>query len=166
MAKLVWALLCRRVIVDSQTNLLSYVDALDGFNAPQFPITAPLIVACSVWQRENDERSISMRVLMYSPNGARLFVSDENTLALETVHKRARLNAGIAGFEIPSAGRYEVAFELKHRGEWVEQHRVPIDIDPTPGLEEHAPRHEQETAPETPAPAPQQSRRRKVAGKT
>jgi hypothetical protein len=131
MAKLVWALLCRRVIIDAQTNLLSYVDALDGFNVPQFPSASPLIIACTVWHRESqEERRLVMKVVVHSPNGAVLFESDESSLELEPVHKRGRINLGIAGFELPEPGQYQIGIRLKQDDEWTEVHRVALDVDP------------------------------------
>lgn len=129
MANLVWALLCGRLIIDSQTNLVSYVDALDAVTLPKFPVKAPPIVVGTLWQRE-EEKKLEMRVQVYAPSGAQLGVFEATPLEFKPEHKRARMNVLVAGFDIESAGRYQFGIETREKGKWVEIHRVPFDVDP------------------------------------
>lgn len=131
MAKLVWALLCRRIIIDQQTNLVSYVDALDAVAIPEFPFKAPPVLVGTLWQREG-EKNLEMRVQVYAPSGAQLVTFEASPLEFEPAHKRARMNAGVAGFEIAGPGRYQFGIETREKGKWVEVHRVPFDVDPVP----------------------------------
>lgn len=129
MAKLVWALLCQRMIIDAQTNLVSYVDALDAVTIPKFPLKAPPIVVGTLWQREG-EKKLEMRVQVYAPSGLQLGAFEAAPLEFKPEHKRARMNVGVSGFEIAEPGRYQFGIETREKGKWVEVHRVPFDVDP------------------------------------
>jgi hypothetical protein len=129
MPKLVWALLCQRLILDVQTNLVSYIDALDAVTIEKFPVKAPLIVIGTLWQREA-EKKMEMRVQVYSPGGQQVAAVEAAPLELKPEHKRARMNVGVAGFEIAGPGRFHFGVETRDKGKWVEVHRVPFDVDP------------------------------------
>lgn len=129
MAKLVWALLCRRIIIDHQTNLVSYVDALDAVTVKEFPFKAPPVLVGTVWQREG-EKKLEMRVQVYTPSEENLLSFEASPLEFGPEHTRARMNAGVAGFEIAGPGRYQFGIETREKGKWVEVHRVPFDVDP------------------------------------
>jgi len=128
MAKLVWALLCGRVIIDAQTNLVSYIDALDAVAVSRFPVAAPPIVVGTLWQRGTEKR-MEMRVQVYSPSGAPLRTFEAEPLDFKPEHKRARMNCVVAGFDIAELGRYVFAIETRDKGKWIEVHRVPFDVD-------------------------------------
>lgn len=128
MAKLVWALLCQRVIIDAQTNLVSYIDALDAVAVNKFPLSAPPIMVGTLWQR-GAEKKLEMRVQVYAPSGALLRMFEALPLDFQPEHKRARINCVVAGFDIAEPGRYEFGIETRDKGKWIEVHRVPFDVD-------------------------------------
>lgn len=128
MAKLIWALLCRRIILDRETNLVSYVDAVDGMSLPKFPLPAPLFFVGTTWARGDDDK-LEMNVVVYGPNGRRIDEAEADPLTFERQHKRGRMNVGIGGFSIDGPGRYAFAIETRLKGRWVEVHRFPLDVD-------------------------------------
>lgn len=128
MAKLVWALLSQRVIIDAQTNLVSYIDALDAVTIEHFPLKAPPIFVSAIWQRDAEKR-LEMRVRVYSPEGKQLLEQEANPLEFESQHKRGRMTVAVAGFDIATPGRYEFGVETKDKGKWTEATRIPFDVD-------------------------------------
>ena len=128
MAKLVWALLCQRVIIDQQTNFVSYVDALDSVAIPKFPIKAPPLFVSTIWQRDKEAR-LEMRVRAFAPGGEKLTEVEANPLEFAPHHRRARMTVGLAGFDLTGPGRYEFAVDTRDGGKWVEVQRVPFDVD-------------------------------------
>ena len=128
MAKLVWALLCQRMILDQGTNLVSYIDALDAIAVTHFPAKSPLIVVSSLWQR-GTETKLEMRVRVFSPHGNVLAEIEAVPLDFAPQHQRGRMAVGLAGFDIDGPGRYEFGIETRENGAWKEVHRVPFDIE-------------------------------------
>lgn len=131
MPKLVWALLCQRLIIDQQTNLVSYVDAFDGVALPYFPLPAPILTVATVWKRE-EEAALEMRVAVYDPHGRRLMDAQADPLRFEPHHRRGRMHVVVGGFEIAGPGSYGFGIETRREGEWVEVHRVVLDIERAP----------------------------------
>ena len=128
MAKLVWALICQRVLLDQPTNRMSYIDALDAVSLAQFPVKAPQVLLTSVWQRGAESR-LEMKVRVYSPAGSMLTEAVASPLDFSPEHRRARMSVAIGGFDIETPGRYEFAIETPNSGNWTEVQRVPFDVD-------------------------------------
>ncbi|MBX9928487.1 MAG: hypothetical protein K2X99_06185 [Gemmatimonadaceae bacterium] len=116
------------MLLDQQTNLVSYIDALDAVTIPKFPVKAPLTIISTLWQR-GSETQLEMRVRVYAPDGKHLIDAVADPLAFRPEHKRGRMSVGVAGFEISGPGRYEFGVETREKGKWVEVHRIPMDVD-------------------------------------
>jgi hypothetical protein len=130
MATYIWGVLCRRAIVDQPTNSVSYIDMLEGLLPPRLPVPAPLIIAATLWRREEGDRdTLEVRARVESPDGVTL-ASDSVVLHMEPRHKRGRINIGLAGYELSSSGRHEFVIEQRLRGQWREAARLPFDIEP------------------------------------
>lgn len=132
MAKLIWAVLCRRVLQDAPTNLMSYIDTVDALAASQFPVPAPGLVVGTLWSREGDEPSIEVQVRVLSPDGAQLGDVSGAVLPLEPQHQRGRVNVGLAGFPMNGPGRIEYVIEIRKGEEWIEAGRLPLDLSIAP----------------------------------
>jgi len=128
MATLVWALACRRLIIDGPTNLISYVDALDAIAVPTLPFVLPPFVVSTLWQR-GDESELTMRVRFLAPDGKQLADMEADSLTFEPQHRRARMNVMMVGVEVPEAGRYSIAIDGGGPEDWQEIHRFDMDID-------------------------------------
>jgi len=139
MAKLVWALTCSRVIHDSATNLISLIDTLDGVGMEKYPTLAPPIFVATVWQREEGETTMEVRVRAFTPQGVKL-AEKSIKLKLNPEHTRGRANIGLIGLPIEAPGRYSFGVEIKKGSKWIEVTRVPMDFDePAPILPAVAP---------------------------
>jgi hypothetical protein len=129
MAKLMYAFPCARVIIDQATNLISFIDVLDGVVVPVFPFVAPAMCIGAIWETEGDKR-IEMRARILAPDGGQVVEAAATSLDLKPEHKRARTVVVASGFVFPAPGKYQITVELKRSGKWVEASRIPIDIDP------------------------------------
>jgi hypothetical protein len=127
MSKLISAVLCSRVIIDQQTNLVSYIDILDGVHIFSFPFKAPLVIAGTIWQIEN-EKKIEVRVRVFSPDNDHLIDSTSAQMDILPGIKHARMNVAVAGFNIGAIGTYQFAIEHKISGKWHEITRIPMDV--------------------------------------
>jgi hypothetical protein len=129
MAKLTWAVLCRRVIIDQGTNGVSYIDAIEGLSAPKFPSPAPVIIAGTLWRRSGpEETTIEVRARAEDSSGKTL-QDDEVRLMLEPEHKRGRINIGLGGYDISGPGTYFLVIEQKVGALWVEATRLPFEVE-------------------------------------
>jgi hypothetical protein len=128
MAKLIWALLCRRIILDRETNLVSYVDALDGLSIVKFPAASPTVFVGTSWLRGDEER-LEMNVVIYGPDGSRLDAVEADPIVFEPQHNRGRMNIVISSFPITSPGTYHLAIETKAKSKWQEVHRFPLNVE-------------------------------------
>lgn len=131
MANLIWAVPCSRILLDTPSNLVSYIDVLDGVALPTYPSLAPLTFIGMVWQRENESK-LEVRVRVLGPDGTELMISEPSQVVFGPNHRRGRIHIGVAGFMIPAPGRYHFAIELKLRNKWTETSRLPFDLEPTP----------------------------------
>src|SRR5688500_3869399 len=104
MAKLIWALLCRRIIVDQQPNSVSYIDAIEGLVGVR-PRPAPLVAVATLWQR-GGEIKLEMRVTVFSPAGDSVIVAEAESLTFEPQHTRGRMHLGLTGFPLAGPGQY------------------------------------------------------------
>lgn len=130
MAKFRWALMCRRLLIDGPTNLVSYIDAVEGFGLPQFPFPCPPLVVGTLWDRENaSEPGIQMRAIVRSPSGEILTAEEAPALLFEPQHTRGRVNLALQGFLLPAPGRYTITLEHKSGTEWREVYQLWFDVD-------------------------------------
>jgi hypothetical protein len=127
MAKLWRALLCQRVIVDSQTNSPSYIDGIEGFAVPRMPHPFPPIVVATVWRREQENERLLMRLRVRGPAGEDVFVYHlpEYPIAA-TVH---RFNIQFGGFNVMVAGIHEVVIEHRVGADWAPVAALPLYVD-------------------------------------
>ncbi|MDR3673254.1 MAG: hypothetical protein P4L36_20580 [Holophaga sp.] len=128
MARLTWAIACQRILLDQQTNMMSYIDALDGISLPVFPIMAPPIFVGTLWEREG-EAQIEVQVKAYAPDGAILGTAVSEPLRFRPEHQRGRVNVVLAGIVLPAAGRYEFGIEIRDKKKWVEVNRIPFQVE-------------------------------------
>src|SRR5437870_7877746 len=92
------AILCQRVIVDSQTNSPSYIDAVEGFGVAVLPHPFLPIVVATVWRREQENETLLMRLRVRGPAGEDVFVYNLQGYPIAaTVH---RFNIQIGGFNV------------------------------------------------------------------
>lgn len=131
MARLVWAILCQRVITDRETNTVSYIDATEEFHLPDFPgETGPFMVG-TLWEREEPEEELDIRFRFLAPGKRKggEFVPPATTLN----RPRHRINVMVAGLRAKEPGRYTVLVEQKAGSRWKKAAMIPLLIK---GLEE------------------------------
>lgn len=113
MIKLRWALLCQRVIVDAESNLISYIDALEGFDVMELPFEVPPLLVCMSLSRDDGDPQkpvFTLRALDPDDNPvlpeARRLVGDFGDA------KALRFNVQMRPFEITKRGRYQIVIDM------------------------------------------------------
>jgi hypothetical protein len=125
MATLIWAITCQRIIVDSDTNLVTYVDAAEEVHVPQFPFALSVAIGL-LWKRHSPGESIRLRLSVHDPDGT-LLLQKEGFLN-HPVALRHRANLPLA-FVAQSHGDLIVTVEQFVDGEWLIERRIPIQVD-------------------------------------
>lgn len=124
MAKLIWTITCDRIIIDRETNQVTYVDSIEDIAVASFP--APVFFTVGiVWLREQPEERIRMRVSVLAPDGAALF-QKAGDLDHPTA-MRHRLNLPLI-IMTQNAGFHFVMVEQFVNDEWREECRIPLTV--------------------------------------
>ncbi len=127
MAKLLWALICSRVLIDQQTNNVSYIDAIEQFAVPSFPYVFPPIALAMLWWRDRGEEQLNVRVRLFDP-GKKMLMSYKPDPPLAMVKPRHRVHLNLAGAPINGPGRHHLMIEQFVAKKWQEQTSVPIEV--------------------------------------
>jgi hypothetical protein len=125
MAKLIWAVICRRVLTDKETNTVSYIDGIEELKAAKLPSPCPPVVIGTLWRRNATQNSLSIRVRVIAGD-SEVLVFEAPEIAMSAT--RHRVNIQLGGFPIDREG--ELSFVLEQRVEkaWLEVGRVPVDV--------------------------------------
>ncbi len=126
MPDLIWAVPCRTVITDSDTNSVSYIEATHALAAKKLPSALPKFVLATAWKASKPGDSLRMRVRLEGPDGSELAASE--FLELKFTEEFQRLNINLAGTEVRVAGDHAIILERYSRGGWRPVTRVPVRI--------------------------------------
>jgi hypothetical protein len=133
----VWSVLCRRSVVDSETNNLSLYDVLEqlaielkpsqpGLEAPKnFNIPMEFEVT-SLWTK-GDERPVlaDIQIEQVSPSG-KVISTINQKIAIPQGNKRLRTRNKVVGLNVESAGNY--VFRVSVKEEDSKEFRVVSEI--------------------------------------
>lgn len=127
MPDLVWALTCKSVITDVDTNSVSYLESLHGLAARRLPAKLPKVMLATIWRSSKGAGDVlRMRLRVEKPGG-----KDVASTELPVVHfdrPFQRLNINLAGADIPEAGEYSIVVESFSRKRWKVAARLPFTI--------------------------------------
>lgn len=127
MPRLIWAVTCKTVITDRETNSLSYIEAIHGLTARRLPAKLPRVMLGTVWRATKaTDDVLQMRLRVESPDGEQVVTMDVPKVAFE--HPYQRLNIDLAGMDVPEAGEYAVIIESYSKARWREDARLPFTI--------------------------------------
>lgn len=139
MAKHIWTIVCRRSIVEKDTNVLSIIDVIEQLSVevhapPQRPDSEVFGSAAfhliSFWERTDPKRAepstqIEMRVI--SPSGKKLGKLEAG-FAMNDPHVRSRATVSVPSMPVQESGRYEINVYLKKGTRWQRVATVPLTI--------------------------------------
>lgn len=126
MPKLVWAVTCKTILTDTESNSVSYVEAIHGLTARKLPSRLPKVMLGTVWKSSKDNDLLRMRLRVDAPDGSELVAME--LPEHKFVHPYQRLNVNLASLEVPEAGEYSIVVERFTRRRWSEEARVPFSI--------------------------------------
>ena len=128
MPKLLRAMLCRRAIVDRETNTVSYIDGVEALAAAVLP--APLLPLTMVtsWKRNRVGEKFAIRAELVAPGPSVVLETPPVSVVLDKqVRHRQLFVIGGATIEVP--GTYEFVVEIKTGTTWSSVVNLPVDIE-------------------------------------
>lgn len=139
MANHIWTIVCRRSIVEKDTNILSIIDvaeqlSIDVHVSPEVQdadvIGSAAFHLISFWERTDPKRpepetQIETRVI--SPSG-KLLGKMEADFSMNDPHTRSRVTVSVPGMPVRESGRYEIRVFLKKGKRWQRVATVPLTI--------------------------------------
>ena len=132
-----FGLICETAIIDQQTNHLSVIKVIEGFNFLAFPANLPRLYMITAWSRDkasSDEQEVVARLRFIEPNhkdGDKIFTSNFDVI-LPKGKRRLRAIIEISGLPVNSAGEYELCVEVKTKNTWNRVGGVYFDVSNSP----------------------------------
>ena len=133
MPDLLWAICCRRPLVDNRTNSLSLIDVVeDLYVVGGSGLIADQAVVVTLWEKSsdynNEEETFELHLRFCDPNGADLVPPFEKTNSIPKANERLRYIYMFANLPVKEAGDHHWVIELRQNGEWEEKGRVKIRV--------------------------------------
>lgn len=126
MPRLNWALICQQVVTAQETNLVSYLNAIEQISTQEFPAPFPRLTIASLWLRDGDDR-IAQRITVKNENGE--VINEPDPIETEFGEfSRYRINQTIGGFEVSAPGDLTFVVECRQDDEWVEVWEFIVSI--------------------------------------
>jgi hypothetical protein len=126
MAAHIWSVLCMFVLTDSQTNSVSYINALETIAAPVFPALLPPAAIGTMWQRNSDEEeTLTVRLKLLGPGGAERTLLHSTSFTMRT--PRHRFNISLQPINLDEPGRYQFIVEYEDANRWRPASHLPLD---------------------------------------
>jgi len=127
MPKLVYALICSDVIIDSETGSASYIKVFEHGTVPKLPAQVPPFFVASLWELEEGGRDpFTVGLTLITPDGKKETLGKNVVQATgAALHK---LNFRMPGLRVESEGRYELVISMKQGDKQQVAARLPLHI--------------------------------------
>jgi len=137
--KHIWSILCKRSVIDNETNLVSLFDSLEQLDitvdknklGAEKKITIPIdfeIVSFWVDNNTNKDREFEIRINLFDPNNKKLSTLSGRHKMKKGI-KRLRNRAKIKGLILTTEGRYLFKVKIKEGNKYKKVAEIPLDID-------------------------------------
>lgn len=126
MARLRWALTCQRVLIDKETNTVSYIEAVEGMTVPELPISVPPFSVATLWEKEGDKDRLLVRFRILKPDKKKLLEFKSKNLAMKS--KRHRFNLRLQDLVIEQVGTYTILVDQRRGNRWRKVATMYIDV--------------------------------------
>lgn len=123
----VLSILCERAIIDKETNLVSYLTAIEEVEVRSLPFRIPFLAFASLWRSEGESpASIELKLTMINPDKSAQEVF--SSYKLQSTARMHRTNMILNGYEFEQSGTYALRLERRNGGGWELVTEIPFDI--------------------------------------
>lgn len=134
MATLQWSLTCRDIVVDKNSNNISYRDAIEELTAQDLPTALPpLLIVAMLWRRDDLDtpERFETRIVIRDDEGNQIGLSDPTPVDLSN-HARFRAHIQNPLINIQEPGTLWFVIEKRDNSDWEEVTQLPIEIKTVP----------------------------------
>jgi hypothetical protein len=126
MFKHVFSLLCERVSIDQQSNLVSYLTSIEGVETVQLPFPLLTLTYASRWYKDNDSgESLKVNLFLIAPDGSETKLAE---VEFSTISRNHRLNILLHGLMFSQGGTHQFRLLQEHEGHWIVVHELPFNV--------------------------------------
>lgn len=125
MIDLLRVILCKDVLLDKETNAVSYINCIESLETTKLPSNLFPVTLATLWcvDLQKETRCVlKLRLILVRPDGSRETLFETPNKVLET--NLDRINFHLKGLPIKEEGRHRFLFEYYQDGQW-----VPADRD-------------------------------------
>jgi hypothetical protein len=127
MIKPIWTVLCERISIDRETNLVSYLTCIEDITTARLPAIHPRISIGSLWQTDAPGRDVlRFKVVLVSPEGEEKTLLESEDYVLEMERHRANIN--LFGIAFEQAGTYGFKLMYKQKEKWSTAAEIPLKV--------------------------------------
>jgi len=116
MASLQTFVMCQRIITDTETGSVSYIDVLEQATVPKIPFMLPPVCLGAIWASDTEGETIEVRYQIKSPAGH--VVQKYPPDIIKFTRKRHRHNVTIFGVIVTETGDYSFQYQIKSVDRW------------------------------------------------
>jgi len=130
MALLQWALTCKDISIDSQSNNVTYRDAIEQVKAEEYPAAIPsMFILAMLWRRDDlsTPETIQCRIALEDDDGDEAAVTDPIEVDLEN-HERFRAHVPNPAFDLEEPGTVWFAIQMNQGDEWERMSALPVEF--------------------------------------
>lgn len=140
MMKHIWSVLCKKAIIDRETNSLSLLESLEqititlpsqeAMNSVKGQLKIPLefeLVSFWVEQDESKKKEINMLIEVYDPDNVKIH-SAEKKIEVPENSRRMRILSKITGLRFTKAGVYTLKVSNKAQQKYHVVAEIPLEI--------------------------------------
>ncbi len=121
MPELEYIIPCQQIIQDTNTNSMSYINALEGLRSTTADITLPAVYIGLRWikneAQDKGEVSIAARLSVIDPDG--MPVRDAVLFEITMTKRRHRHNVVLRNLSLKNQGDYKIIVEQKDNDDWL-----------------------------------------------
>lgn len=123
----IWSVLCERISIDRDTNLVSYLTCIEEITVARLPFICPLLAFGSLWQTNRPSKDVlKFRLLLISPEGSEKVLIESEDYVFEK--ERHRTNIILNGIPFEHPGTYLFRIQKKQAKEWEMMAEIPMKI--------------------------------------
>lgn len=128
--KNIWSVLCRDILVDQETNSVSYIRCIEEASASEFPTQINSAYLGSLWEKEGEEpEQIGFRVALLSPSKKKNIIVQTKPITFNRL--RHRLHFRLNSIELYEFGNHNLLLEWQTNKYWTKVVQIPLYIRDT-----------------------------------
>lgn len=125
MIRLVWAVLCREILTDRETNSVSYLFSIEEGAAAVLPARIAPVSLGTLWETgASGPEPFTARISLGAPSGREIGLLQTGQLSF--TNPRHRLHFQLQGLPMAEFGRHEVRLEYRHEDQWLRAATMPF----------------------------------------